>query len=664
MMRRSIHNTGLIFVALIVSACAKDPAAEDRSNVQFSVNEITVTRPGVRFIIQPDVWDRSGGLKPAYSQSSIIWSSSNESVATVTQGQINTFATGETTISVKFNEKSDSFVLRVTQTESRITGHVSYQDRMYDEDLGLAEWAQKAVRNAEVELLDASGHRYDSSQTDAQGDFSFGHIIPDPFVIRALAKPGAQYSQSTYDQFNIFDLQRNTFAARSRSYSAREAAGMVDFKITGEVSGAFNILDVLMNGAAYVTAHLDTQMLIDTSLDSTEFHMPLDVYWEKNNALGTFFCNRFSLCPYGPSIFILNNELGLSETSSRQSDEFDDDVILHEYFHFIQDRVFHSDSRGGCHSSRDNRLDLRLSWGEGSASYFAISVKKWLWENGRMDLLSHRPDPDGANLDILLDSGEYGAPYGVDIGLSGDKRASPDYRKASNEIAVAHILSRVRNIYGHGVFFLALSHKMTTGQGHTHVPGEIEAITPANLELYWDGLMEISGELGLDLLTLERIFAERGVLYRPDSFETNNTLFVATDYAHIEAAQLTLYQAPGLMDEDYIRLPVLAGKTYTVRTWGLSNGADTLLELYSADSPFSVAVNDNITDDYIRLREEPDDLARCQNKMRVYNDADSLASGITFQAAYDGEYYVRVSSAISYLSAARYGSYFIEFREK
>lgn len=74
------------------------------------------------------------------------------------------------------------------------------------------------------------------------------------------------------------------------------------------------------------------------------------------------------------------------------------DVIQHEYGHYVQDKLNLDNSPGGSHSSQSNLTDyfnvdlnryytkdeaIRLSWGEGWATYFAISLQK---ENGSVSL--------------------------------------------------------------------------------------------------------------------------------------------------------------------------------------------------------------------------------------------------------------------------------------
>ena len=66
-----------------------------------------------------------------------------------------------------------------------------------------------------------------------------------------------------------------------------------------------------------------------------------------------------------------------------EGDAFDWDVLEHEYGHYVQDCYDIEDSPGGAHSLSENLSDdrqnksegIRLAWGEGWATYFAINLQ-------------------------------------------------------------------------------------------------------------------------------------------------------------------------------------------------------------------------------------------------------------------------------------------------
>jgi hypothetical protein len=88
---------------------------------------------------------------------------------------------------------------------------------------------------------------------------------------------------------------------------------------------------------------------------------PLAVNWSPSNSpttIGTSFYD-----PSTRSIFVLG-------AAGLDTDEFDREVIVHEWSHYFEDNFSRSDSPGGSHGFGDV-LDPRLSFGEGYASAFA-----------------------------------------------------------------------------------------------------------------------------------------------------------------------------------------------------------------------------------------------------------------------------------------------------
>lgn len=98
-----------------------------------------------------------------------------------------------------------------------------------------------------------------------------------------------------------------------------------------------------------------------------------------------------------------------------------------------------------------------------------------------------------------------------------------------------------------------------------------------------------------------------------DAFESDNSLGQARDLA-LGQTQAHNFASPS--DEDWVRLSLAAGQTYTIRTSDLGGAADTVLELYSGDGAL-LAANDDAA-------------------------SGSLASEITFAASASKTYYVRV----------------------
>ena len=85
-------------------------------------------------------------------------------------------------------------------------------------------------------------------------------------------------------------------------------------------------------------------------------------------------------------------------------DEYDDMVLLHEYGHFFQKQYSRSDSPGGSHSS-SRRVDPRLAWGEGSATFFG--------SRARGSSLYLDTGPDGVNVRLEIENLSARIPRGT-----------------------------------------------------------------------------------------------------------------------------------------------------------------------------------------------------------------------------------------------------------
>jgi len=117
-------------------------------------------------------------------------------------------------------------------------------------------------------------------------------------------------------------------------------------------AGALNILDVIGSGYAYVITR------------GAPAPAPVTVTWKKGvQGAGTFYD------PSAMRISILSSGSGAND----DTDEWDDQVIAHEYGHHIQATVSCNLSEGGPWSICDTRSP-ELAWTEGSANYLSLAV--------------------------------------------------------------------------------------------------------------------------------------------------------------------------------------------------------------------------------------------------------------------------------------------------
>ena len=115
---------------------------------------------------------------------------------------------------------------------------------------------------------------------------------------------------------------------------------------SSRIAGAFNIAVTIHHANALVRAGQP-----GVSLPRVE------IRWDTTYIGNTYFNPR-------EAVAFINGR------RDRDSDEYDDHIIAHEYGHFLMDRFSRESSPGGDHSFGE-RLDPRLAWSEGWSNFFA-----------------------------------------------------------------------------------------------------------------------------------------------------------------------------------------------------------------------------------------------------------------------------------------------------
>lgn len=145
---------------------------------------------------------------------------------------------------------------------------------------------------------------------------------------------------------------RAEFSMVSESFAVgRERAISTDLLATdaSRVAGAFNIAVTIWRANALVHSAGG-----NVALPRVEIH------WDTTYAGGTFFRPR-------EGVAFINGARG------RDSDEFDDHVIAHEYGHFLMSSFSRESSPGGSHGFGE-KLDPRLAWSEGWGNFFGAAA--------------------------------------------------------------------------------------------------------------------------------------------------------------------------------------------------------------------------------------------------------------------------------------------------
>lgn len=504
-----------------------------------------------------------------------------------------------------------------------ITGTVQYQDKEYGSGGFTSNILTKAVRYALIEVVDPSdGAVLGSTRTSSTGAYSAAFTFyGDMAYVRVISDARITGGNPV----KVRNLSGALYAVRGSDVTASSGAPLtanITVNATGAAGGAFNILDVLTSGFEFVS-----------SLSGT-YPPTLSAFWQENSAEGTYYCTGCS--SPGDGIYVIGNSGG-------DTDGYDDDVVWHEFGHFIADKFSRDESPGGYHILGDNAQDLRLSWSEGWGNFFPGAVKQWLTINSNTSLLStvglspsEYVDTDSTGVYIYFN---FGNPGGAHI-------------YSSSEVAVAKVLWDIMN--GTGNFGMQPIWNVVSSS-------QFKATTPVNLETFWDGWLTVNVPTTTDLDKLNTIFGNRLIAYVLDSFETDNAIISASAYT-VGATALqnrTLYSNS---DEDYVVFSAATGTTYSIVTSNLRNGADTYMMLYASGQSTVLAANDNASNiTYIACP-----ATSCNynyydsndNYIFPANNTTNLASKIVFTPSASGIYYVSIKSSPNRpLSAGRYGAY-------
>jgi hypothetical protein len=510
-----------------------------------------------------------------------------------------------------------------------IGGTVRYEDKRYGTDGFTGETEMKPVRHAKVELVGDAGV-IAGSVTDENGVYALSGSGSNLYVrVLAQSDGAAAHMVEVVRASNPAQL----FAVRSDLLTAASSRVDIDIELAtlGATAGVFNILDVYTRAAEFTAAQGGTDLPL------------LQARWEECSTDGTYTSEVSGTDdPYVYiALFGVHDNCG---TSWSDTDEYDDDVMWHEYGHYLEFTYDTLDSPGGPHYLTDLAQDIRLAWSEGWGDFISGAIKEWLKGNGAQTL----------SVDTVLSSGWYidtydGAMFAYDFTTGSYFDIPLSY--ATSEGAVAKLLwdTHDHSSFGMDTIWWIFS------QGLTPV-GVI-----ADLEAVWTGWSSAADPLSIDTMRND-ILSGRLVDYSEDSFENDDSNPLAdanrSPYSANAIEYHTLYKDDYSADIDTIPFTATAGNSYRIETFNLHNGADTLLTLI--DDGGNTLSNDN--HDGAVYEYDPDVVQGHPLKWEI-NDGCKLASRLEFTPQLSGTYYLRVESANQTLAAGSYGNYALQITE-
>jgi hypothetical protein len=480
------------------------------------------------------------------------------------------------------------------------SGVFKYQDREQDATGFSGVVSEKPIRFADVEVLDPnkSGSKtlLAKGRTDANGAFS---IAVTDSSVRTVRVRVYTRTTSTSDLFVKTVTQGGSYyAGSSPDVTSHNPNTSVSFgtmvATVGNGGGAFNIFDQAVLGADFVKA-----------LKGSRPSQAYAVKWQGDGGV------------------TVSGTSG-STTTLRDNGAYDDMVILHEWAHYVMNNYSKSSNAGGTHYLSDCDEDLRLSFDEGRATSFGLSVRRYFG----MPLANIYVRTDGASGPGHALNG-YNLEDAIEYPCTGD----------TSEVSISRTIWDICDS--------AATTDSTPGvedpQDRLALPdaevwqvytGPIKSATYVTDESFWDGWFDPTVSNGY-FSEMKDDFGLYSIEFWEDAFEPNNTVSQATPLTvNGNPLHLTYFSDPdgnhkGQADLDVFGLQTGASVSYTIETLNLLSDANTYLEILDTNGTTVLASNDD------RATGDP-------------------SSRIVWTAPRNGVFYVRSKHASDY---GIYGSY-------
>jgi len=451
---------------------------------------------------------------------------------------------------------SPGFAPASTQGSWIATGQFLYHDREQDATGFTGVEPDRPARRVDVQVFDATTLAVlATGATDASGNYSIP--VTDAATRNVRVR---MVSLSSATPGLLVDVRNNSSARVAYTVNGPQVNGHVptvdvNFGTVTAAAGAgaeaFNVFDVLLNGCDFFAL-----------LEGARPNLRVTAFWETLSVDGTFFQ------PADNSVHL------------RGAEGYDDTVIGHEHGHFIANHWSKDQSPGGTHYIGDNHQDLRLSWSEGFATWYAAAARRALGVGPRPDLYidtDGSPGPGNLNFSYSFETPNVAANGGAcEVAVTAclwetiDDAATPDGSPGVDDDLLAHPVADAWDVI------------------RNYLPQP--AVTNVSLEDFWDGWFRPAANHG-DLAAMQAAFAGLDVDYFADAGEPNDTFAQANDVTpNGPPAGRTFYPAG---DVDFARFTGIAGHNYVVETTDDLSAANTTLTVYAPDQATVVASNDD-----------------------------------------------------------------------
>lgn len=231
--------------------------------------------------------------------------------------------------------------------QSPIVGEVQMWDWPYDSSEGkFGPWTPAPVRGIAVFAIDSStGSVFASTTTNEDGSFYLeASQFPSRWFVRAQAiVPGASLASEVLGETGA----RVGWTLRSEDFEGRVQEPVVMSTEPGSaINGALHIADTL---------YRVDRFLVDANVPASA-QSRLRMWW---SPIQSFPCGS---CFVGSGVWLGG--------APEDPDEYDDQIIMHEAYHFLSHEWYADSSPGGRHVG--DPLIPTLAWGEGMATALAL----------------------------------------------------------------------------------------------------------------------------------------------------------------------------------------------------------------------------------------------------------------------------------------------------
>lgn len=300
-----------------------------------------------------------------------------------------------------------------------ITGKAVYKRREYHATYGLGnvDSTDYPIRRAEVRVLNSSGQVIQCGETDNNGDFSVA-VGTSSSIHKLQVSARAFNSHVRVSVLKDPTSNEHYKLEASITPSSSGSIGTLTAEATGTVlGGAFNIYDQVLKANEY----LRTSTASCSGCTPFTVAPKAKVYWKLGLTPAVYYGGDDPISYYltgEDELYILGGLNG--DFNNTDTDHFDNNVILHEYGHFLEDNFSASDSPGGSHTG-NGVIDARLAWGEGWANFFGVYVNQIYTNDNRYR------DTRG-NIDGTSSQRGYGVHY--------DLEENKNYKNSQNPMDV------------------------------------------------------------------------------------------------------------------------------------------------------------------------------------------------------------------------------------